>query len=441
MSKIKELREKNPEFVIDMVKLLSERDPSGTNKYLKFMIDTSKPFVESYFNTGQFLDVSFVQLTTLVKKFEQYAVENLLAEKDIYAYENVEAIEKAIKEADVIAELRNVKTTETLVLFEDANCILVKPLSPRSSVTYGKNTKWCTSENNGGSFNSFASEGCLLYFMWKHPPVDLPEEWRKVAFNRKSITDESRIWNAPDKQISGGDAWRLGTVIGQEIMGIITKEFDLCIPNTSLRKDASGKILIEKTLFDKDGFKKRRKEIEAYVATLKGNREKKLTKPETFEHTPEERKILDESAEIAENEAVEDANGLDVTEALHNKLMEAKRELKEKETLNKHLINSRFGEAKNAQPAVQPICDAKSKIIEEAAPEELQVKNFNGAFVAANDYAKAFSDLETALKIYADEGIKDAPNTTSVFAKFGAVLGLGKNKTINTDDGQDQAAG
>jgi hypothetical protein len=425
MSKIKELREKNPEFVIDMVKLLSERDPSGTNKYLKFMIDTSKPFVESYFNTGQFLDVSFIQLVTLVKKFEQYAADNLLAEKDIYAYENVDAIEKAIKEADVVAELRNVKTTETLVLYEDANCILVKPLSPRSSATYGKNTRWCTSENNGQSFNSYASEGCLIYFMWKHPPADLPEEWRKVAFNRKALSDDSKIWNAPDKQISGGDAWRLGTILGQEVMAIISKEFELCIPNTSLRKDTSGKILIEKTLFDKDGFKPRRKEIEAYVTTLKGNRDKKLVTPDTFEHTAEERKIIEDAPDnalrivldagppVEATEAppmeeirprtINDAmisgfqgsygntmrkatldGEIDVTEALHNKLMS---EVKEKADRNRQLVGN--------------LTDTLYK----ATQQEEQL----GAFAVAEIYP-----------------VDNAPENANLLTKLGAALGMVK---------------
>ena len=477
MSKIKELREKNPEFIIDMVKLLSERDPSGTNKYLKFMIDTSRPFVESYFNTGQFLDVSFVQLTILVKKFEQYVSDNLLTEKDIYAYPNVEAIEAAIKEADVIAELRNVKTTETLVLYEDANCILVKPLSQRSSATYGKNTKWCTSENGGGSFNSYASEGCLIYFMWKHPPADLPEEWRKVAFNRRSLSEESRIWNAPDKQISGGDAWRLGAIIGQTVMGIIAQEFDLCIPNTSLRKDTSGKIMIEKSLFEKDGFKKRRKEIEAYVATLKGNREKKLSKPDTFEHTPEERKIIEdatggdilegevedrveEQAEAPQEERpdrppmgrggqgagliqnlysavpdmrkeVYEGEEIDVTEALHEKLMS---ELKSKEADNRHLVGYGGGKTVSNEANLNRFEGVKQekRTLDDLAAEIGAHKDVMNKFAANLPQVQASNDvyvgLEKTRSDYANvvgAGTMTAKEAT-LWSKFTDVLGMTK---------------
>lgn len=292
MSKIKELKEKNPNFVIDLIQLMSERDPSGTNKYLKFMIETSKPFVESYFNSGKFMDQSFIQLFTLIKKFEKYAEENLLEEKDIYAYASVDDIERAIKDADAAAELRSVKTTETLVLFEDADRILVKPLSKRSSATYGKNTKWCTSENDGGSFQSYASEGCLLYFIFKHPPTNLPEQWRKVAFNRKSLSVSGILWNAPDQQISGGDTLKLSKFIGNDVMEIIVRELDLCIPNTSLRKSEDGTIMIDKELFTRDGFRKMHREIEEYVSTLKGNREKGSKKVATFERTKEEKAQL-----------------------------------------------------------------------------------------------------------------------------------------------------
>lgn len=297
MSKIKDLKEKNPHFNIDLVQMLSERDPSGTNKYLPFMINTSQEFVKVYFNTGKFMDQSFVQLLQLVTKFEQYAKENLLKEKDIYAYASIEDIEQAVKDADVVAELRNVKTAETLVLFEDADRILVKPLTKRSSAIYGKNTKWCTSENDGGSFHSYADEGPLMYFIFKHPPANLPEQWRKLAFNRQRPSADSIIWNAPDKQITSGDAFRIMTIVGPDVMGIINTEFDLCIPNTSLRKELDGTIQINKDLFQNELHGKRRKEIETYVATLKGNRDKKVTTPKTFTLTDDERKMKSKTLE------------------------------------------------------------------------------------------------------------------------------------------------
>lgn len=292
MSKIKDLKDKNPNFNIDLIQMLSDRDPSGTNKYLPFMVQSSQEFVKAYFNSGKFMQQAFFQLLNLVNNFEKYASENLLTQKDIYAYTHVDDIEDAIKEAEMRAEERNVKTTETLVLFEDADRILIKPLSKRSSAVYGKNTKWCTSENDGQAFASYSTEGCLLYFIFKHPPKNLPEAWRKLAFNHRKMADASTIWNATDQQISGGDVFRLAGIIGQDVMNIINIELDLCIPNVSLRKLEDDIVQIEKSLFDRTEFKDKRRPIEDYVSSLKGNREKNVLKPTTFKRTKAEDKLL-----------------------------------------------------------------------------------------------------------------------------------------------------
>jgi len=46
MAKKKDLKEQNPKFTIDLVEILSENDPSATNKYLPFMIKQAESWVD-----------------------------------------------------------------------------------------------------------------------------------------------------------------------------------------------------------------------------------------------------------------------------------------------------------------------------------------------------------------------------------------------------------
>ena len=46
MAKKKDLKEQNPKFVIDLVEILAENDPSSTNKYLPFMVKQAESWVD-----------------------------------------------------------------------------------------------------------------------------------------------------------------------------------------------------------------------------------------------------------------------------------------------------------------------------------------------------------------------------------------------------------
>lgn len=275
MSKIQDLKAKHPEFIVDIIGDLSKRDPSGTNKYLPFMVESSVERVVQYFGSLEYIDDVYSQLFTLVNNFEKYCKLNLIENKDIYSYNTLEEIDSVVKEAKANNTNREIKEMETLVLYEDKDKILVKCLSMASSNLYGRNTEWCTSSaKSKNRFSEYAGEGVLLYFIFKpnNPPAGMPPEWRKLAINRQNLSSEKKVWNAKDKEVSTFDAMRLFAYIGQEPLMIIANECDLCIPNAMLKKTEKGTVEINESLFQIEGFSTKKKEITEYILTLQDQR-------------------------------------------------------------------------------------------------------------------------------------------------------------------------
>lgn len=272
MSKIQELKDKHPEFVIDLIGDLSQRDPSGTNKYLPFMVKVSAEAVMEYFSSKNYLDDTFIQLITLVKDFDKYCKLNLITNKDIYSYAEIKEIEEVVKVAKEQNTTREVKDGQTIVLYEDKEKMLVKCLTRESAILYGKNTKWCTSAVRDNRFGSYANDGVLLYFIHKPSNSDVPAIWRKLGFNLKNTTDTRIIWNAKSEQVSTFDAMLLFSYVGKDIMDIVNKEFELCIPNSYLTKDDDGNIILNQKLFSKQYWKDRQNTIITYLDDLKDAR-------------------------------------------------------------------------------------------------------------------------------------------------------------------------
>lgn len=267
------------------------------------MVKACQKWVTEYFNTGVYMDETFDTLINLIQAFEMYSSMNLIENKDIYSYETVEDIEAAVAKAKKTDSTRLVKQMETLVLYEDATRKLVKPLSQKSSDLYGKNTKWCTTSTvSRNNFDTYGGEGVLIYFIYKDPPKNLPEEWRKIAFNRQTLKEDRTVWNALDKQISPFDALRLFNFIGQEMMEIVATECDLCIPNLALKKSENGSLMLNADLWGKEHYRTNRAKIEQYLLEL--NKGKVETFNDNIENEPD---VLDKK-----KKSVSDEIGMDV---------------------------------------------------------------------------------------------------------------------------------
>ena len=201
-----------------------------TNKYLPFMIKCTADWVEWINN--ELKNETFKEMFEVIQDFEDLSKRNLLENKDIYAYESNQDIIEAVKTAKEKITRSEVKKKETEVLFEDNRFLVVYPLSVRSSNLYGKGTKWCVSseDNNYGKYyKQYTENGSLVFVIDKKAKESeyRTNDLAKVAFhNDKKKNDGITLWDIKDKQMNVGNAMKVYSMLGGDIMEIINERLE-----------------------------------------------------------------------------------------------------------------------------------------------------------------------------------------------------------------------
>ena len=189
MAKKKDLKIKHPKYNIDVIEVLSEMDPTNSNKYLPFMIKCTADWVE--WIQSELKNETFKEMYEVIQDFEDLSQRNLLENKDIYAYESNQDIIEAVKVAKEKITRSEVKKKETEILYEDERWSVLIPLSTRSSNLYGKSTKWCVSSedhNYGKYFKQYTENGVLIFLIDKNvkaimvPNLIVKKGSRKASF-------------------------------------------------------------------------------------------------------------------------------------------------------------------------------------------------------------------------------------------------------------------
>jgi hypothetical protein len=243
MAKKKDIKEQNPKFTVDLVDILSENDPSTTNKYLPFMIKQAETWVD--WLKEELKTNTFKEMFDIIKEFEELSSKNLLENKDIYSYSSNQEIVDTIKSARERITKSKVKKFETITVYEDDKFLVVQPLTSRSSNIYGKSTKWCvSSEQNDFKkyFNQYTENGVLLFLIDKSVKEEQTRDniYSKVAFhNDKNKTGQSAttIWDSKDIQVTAVGMMELMGIIPQNVMQVI---------NTTLKAKSNGELAKDK---------------------------------------------------------------------------------------------------------------------------------------------------------------------------------------------------
>jgi len=251
MAKKKDLKEQNPKFVIDLVEILAENDPSSTNKYLPFMVKQAESWVD--WLKEELKANTFKEMFDIVKEFEELSDKNLLENKDIYSYSSNQEIVDTIKLAREKVTKSQVKKFETITLHEDDRFVVLQPLTSRSSNVYGKSTKWCvSSEQNDFKkyFNQYTENGVLVFVIDKSVKEEQTRDniFSKVAFhNDKTKTGHAAttIWDSKDLQVSAVGMMELMEIIPQDVMKVV---------NTTLKGKTNKELAKERGIKD-DTFK------------------------------------------------------------------------------------------------------------------------------------------------------------------------------------------
>lgn len=240
MAKIKDLKAQNPSYNIDVVEVLSRMDPSKTNKYLPFMIKCTSEWVQWINN--ELKNETFKEMFEVIKDFDDLSERNLLENKDIYSYESNQDIIEAVKLAKEKVTRSEVKKKETEVLYEDDQWLIIYPLSVRSSNLYGKGTKWCVSseDNNYGKYyKQYTENGSLVFVIDKTVKESeyRTNEFAKVAFhNDRKKNDGITLWDIQDKQMGVGNAMKVYSMLGADIMTIIEDRLNSGLTNKEVAK-------------------------------------------------------------------------------------------------------------------------------------------------------------------------------------------------------------
>lgn len=231
MAKIKDLKEKHPHYKIDVIEVLSQMDPTKTNKYLPFMIKCTSDWVE--WINKELKNETFKEMFEVIKDFEDLSQRNLLDNKDIYSYESNQDIIESVKTAKERITRSEVKKKETEVLYEDDRWLVLFPLSVRSSNLYGKGTKWCVSSedhNYGKYFKQYTDEGVLVFVIDKtvSDTEARTNDFAKIAFHndRKKHSDGVTIWDVKDMQMGVSNAMKVYSMLQNEVMDIINKRLE-----------------------------------------------------------------------------------------------------------------------------------------------------------------------------------------------------------------------
>lgn len=250
MSQIKQLKE-NPDFNINLIKLLEILYPDSKTKYYEMF---SRIIKNEICSSGKYkiednreIDIvfslllkSFLKERTkdekMFEKFITYNEKNQIQKNDLSGYRTFDEIKSEVKKADDEEEIRKLET-EIIKLFVNDEWMVVKPLTHKSSVKYGFNTKWCTAMQDRSSyFNDYTRDGILIYCINKKNNNKSVAVYKKL---KQSLT----FWTSTDNQIDSIEA-----NFPHEITDIIRKEINSNESNLTVKQNKDKKELTQTTV-------------------------------------------------------------------------------------------------------------------------------------------------------------------------------------------------
>jgi hypothetical protein len=231
MSRIKDLRT-NEDYNLNIVSILEMFSPESKSKYTETLLRMMKntpnlkehtkeiklflvdkfPFIEKS-KLDLMSDIQMMLLYKFIdgffntedlqkyRKFCEYNERNLIEENDLTKYKSFEQMIAAMGVAEMKSEEKELET-QVIKIHEDAEWLLIRPLTFKSSCKYGANTKWCTTtEHNQEYYNKYAKRGVLVYC------INKKTGYKVAAFYSLDKNEpEFSYWNQKDTRIDSTDS-------------------------------------------------------------------------------------------------------------------------------------------------------------------------------------------------------------------------------------------
>ena len=212
--RLEDAKKKYPKYV-DFISKLSERDPSGKNKYLMWSAKQFAKMTEEWIKEAGPLPSELAAgvypiyqgIANTVDQF--HANYQRLKNKDINAYKTIDQINDVLKKLGLTQKLQRAKKREiakegSANLYENDDFWMIRPDTTEASCYYGKGAKWCISATKARNyFKQYTSEGKSFYMvMMKN--LDETDDGRKITlqYNRDYQNHEPElIWDQPNDTI------------------------------------------------------------------------------------------------------------------------------------------------------------------------------------------------------------------------------------------------
>ena len=181
------LKQHQDEIITTLTREFEFITKEDLDKYSPIQLMWIHKFVDTFFNYADLKKFN---------KFCEYNERSLIEQNDLTRYKDYDAVLHQLE----IAENKVVEKemeSQVIKIHDDAEWLLVRPLSFNASKKYGANTKWCTTtEHNPEYFTKYTKKGVLIYCISK------VKRYKVAAFYSLDKNEpEFSWWNEKDTRI------------------------------------------------------------------------------------------------------------------------------------------------------------------------------------------------------------------------------------------------
>lgn len=226
MSRLDRLKDQSPSYNFSLIDAIKILDPSGKNTYLDFLLKMATNVDRQYISENQLVErilnctgreknllsnLNIHQLKLLswiidayfdprdlegLNKFEEYRKSGVINSVDISTFNDFEQIHSIVNVAD-LKKLDKSMEKQVYTIHEDDEWLIIRPLTHKSSMKYGRGTRWCTTQTDHPDyFQRYSHRGILIYVINKINGLKVGTFYCLEPYEK-----EFSFWDAKDNRV------------------------------------------------------------------------------------------------------------------------------------------------------------------------------------------------------------------------------------------------
>ena len=227
-----DVKKKYPDINADVITTLSNKDPSGRNKYLMWMANqlytrlvvmakeaaaTVAPQdipiygdtlgTPAMFRRRYRIHYSAAkEIIREIKKFHENR--QRIKNTDLGSYKTLEDLKKVNRDLGFTDKQKRKKKREAAragssIIFQNDDFFMVRPTTQKASCYYGRGAPWCISRQGSNYFHQYTKEGKAFYMILLRN-LDAHDTGQHIVIvynSEQTSTNPSEIWNFDNKEI------------------------------------------------------------------------------------------------------------------------------------------------------------------------------------------------------------------------------------------------